>query len=145
MLFSRPAALLIDSRKLRALVLPAVLFALVSFSYSQDVLTYHNNNARTGLNNAETILTPTNVKSATFGKILNFPVDGHVDAQPLYLSAVTMGGVNRNLLIVATEADSVYGFDADTGVRIWHDSLLQAGEIVADSLGCGVNAPKIGA
>jgi len=144
MLFSRSAAQVTDSRMLRALVLPAVLFALISLSYSQDVLTYHNNNARTGLNNAETILTPANVNSTTFGKILNIPVDGHVDAQPLYLSAVTVGGVKRNLLIVATEADSVYAFDADTGVRIWHDSLLRTGEIVADSVGCGVNAPKIG-
>jgi hypothetical protein len=144
MLFSRPAALVPDSRKLPAIMLPAVLFALISFSYSQDVLTYHNNNARTGLNNAETILTPANVSSTTFGKVLSLPVDGHVDAQPLYLSAVTVGGVARNLLIVATENDSVYAFDADTGVRIWHDSLLRAGEIVADSRGCGPNAPKIG-
>src|SRR5450755_2357051 len=144
MSFSRPAALVTDSRKLRALMLPVFLFALISFSYSQDVLTYHNNNARTGLNNAETILTPANVSSTTFGKVMNIPVDGHVDAQPLYLSGVTAGGVKRNLLIVATEADSVYAFDADTGVRVWHDSLLKAGEIVADSVGCGVNAPKIG-
>jgi hypothetical protein len=144
MLFSRPAAPLTDSRKLRALVFPAVLFALLSFSHAQDVLTYHNNNARTGLDNAETILTPANVSSTTFGKVLNIPVDGHVDAQPLYLSAVTVGGAKHNLLIVATEADSVYAFDADTGVRIWHDSLLRAGEIVSDSRGCGANAPKIG-
>jgi hypothetical protein len=56
---------------------------------SVDVLTYHNDIARTGQNLAETILTPSNVASATFGKIGFYSVDGLVDAEPLYASTVS--------------------------------------------------------
>jgi len=145
---SRPGSLASLAEALRALLLTAILsaFALPSYAqtFPQDVLTYHNNNSRTGLDPAETILTPSNVSTGTFGKILNLPVDGHVDAQPLYLTSVTAGGVNRNLLIVATEADSLYAFDADTGVKVWRVSMLRAGETAADNRGCGSKASSIG-
>src|SRR5579875_422430 len=68
-----------------------------------DVTTYHNDNARDGLNAQETILTPSNVNSAQFGKIGFFSVDGKVDAEPLFLAGVTAGGQSRNVLYVATE------------------------------------------
>ncbi len=113
-------------------------------AHSQDVLTYHNNNARTGLNNAETILTPNNVNVANFGKLFTIPADGLVDAQPLYLSAVTVAGKVHNLLIVATEHDTVYAFDADTGASLWHVSTLKAGETTSDSRGCNQVSPEIG-
>src|SRR5438270_12044295 len=75
------------------------LLLLVSVSLcAQDVLTYHNNIARTGLNNNETILTPANVAVATFGKLFTVPADGLVDAQPLILNNVSISGVVRNLL-----------------------------------------------
>src|ERR1700704_5445091 len=83
------------------LVLVTISCVLVSPTRAQDVLTYHNNNARTGLNNAEKTLTLTNVNSASFGKLFTVPAAGRVDAQPLYLSAVTVSGVLHNLLIVA--------------------------------------------
>jgi hypothetical protein len=138
MLSSRPAVSPSHSRMATALAALGILcvFIFASPGYSQDVLTYHNNNARTGLNNAETILTPANVNSATFGKLFTIPVDGFVDAQPLYLSNVTLKTGTRNLLIVATENGSVYAFDADTGVKIWHDSMLRAGETVSGNRGC---------
>jgi hypothetical protein len=112
--------------------------------HSQDVLTYHNNNARTGLDNKETILTPANVNSATFGKLFTLSVDGLVDAQPLYVSAVTISGVAHNLLIVATEHDTVYAFDADTYDSLWNVSTLKSGETTSDDRGCGQVTPEIG-
>jgi len=48
------------------------------------VATYHNDNARTGQNIVESVLTPDNVNPAHFGKLYSFPVDGYVYAQPLF-------------------------------------------------------------
>ncbi len=94
-----------------------------------DVLTYHNDVARTGQNLTETTLTLSNVTSAKFGKLGFYPVDGLVDAEPLYASNVTVPGNGKhNLLIAATESDSVYAFDADSGATIWHASVLKTGE-----------------
>ena len=85
-----------------------------------DVLTYHNDIARTGQNLTETTLTTSNVTSAKFGKLGFYPVDGLVDAEPLYASNVAVpNNGTHNLLIVATEHDSVYAFDADSGATIW--------------------------
>lgn len=125
-----------------ALICTALLFMPAAFS--QDVLTYHNNNARTGLNANETILTPSNVNSASFGKLFTLSVDGLVDAEPLYLSAVSVGGVTHNLLIVATEHDSIYAFDADSGSLLWHVSALKSGETTSDDRGCSQVTPEIG-
>ena len=60
-----------------------------------DVLTFHNDPGRTGLNDHETILNPTNVNADSFGLLFNLPVDGRVDAQPLYISSVSMRGAGR--------------------------------------------------
>ncbi|MBV9574237.1 MAG: hypothetical protein JOY93_09295, partial [Acidobacteriales bacterium] len=88
--------------------------------------TYHNDQARTGLNPNETILTPNNVKVGYFGRLFTIPVDGKVDAQPLYASAVAIpGGGVHNILIVVTEHDSAYAFDADTGSVIWQTSVVK--------------------
>jgi outer membrane protein assembly factor BamB len=67
-------------------------------------------------------------------------VDGKVDAQPLYVSNLN----GHNLVIVATEHDSVYAFDADTGAQIWHVSMLPAGETTSDDHGCSQVTPEIG-
>ena len=48
----------------------------------KGVLTYHNDNLRTGRNPSETSLTLKNVNSTTFGKLFVIPTDGLVDAQP---------------------------------------------------------------
>ncbi len=94
-----------------------------------DVLTYHNDIGRTGQNLTETALTPSNVTSAKFGKLGFYPVDGLVDAEPLYASNVAVpGSGTHNLLIAATESGSVYAFDADSGSTIWHASVLKSGE-----------------
>jgi hypothetical protein len=112
---------------------------------SIDVLTYHNDIARTGQNVSETVLTTSNVTSATFGKLGLYPVDGLVDAQPLYASTVAVpGNGTHNILITATEHDSVYAFDADTGATIWQTSMLKSGETTSDTRGCSQVSPEIG-
>jgi len=114
-------------------------------AFAQNVLTYHNNNARTGLNSSETTLTLANVNDNSFGKLFVLTVDGLVDAEPLYISAVPIqGNGTHNLLIVATENDSVYAFDADTGTQLWHISTLAAGETPSDDRGCSQVTPTIG-
>ena len=115
-----------------------------SMTNAPDITTYHDNIARDGLNAQEKILTLTNVNSTQFGKIGFDTVDGLVDAEPLYLANVTAGGMLRNVLYVATEHDSVYAFEADSGVQIWKTSLLGSGESTSDNRGCGQVTPEIG-
>ena len=116
---------------------------------SVDVVTYHYDNGRSGQNLNETTLTLANVNSVTFGKKGEFSVDGKVDAQPLYLSQVTIGGQKKNVLYVATEHGSVYAFDADsisgtTATLLWKTSTLGSGETTSDNRGCGQVSPEIG-
>jgi len=127
------------------LLLSFFCVALSPRANSQDVLTYHNNPARQGLNNVETILTPSNVNSSSFGLRLNLPVDGKLDAQPLYVSNVAIPGKGAyNLLLVATEHGSVYAFAARLGIKLWQVSVLKAGETPSDSMNCGQIVPEIG-
>jgi len=111
---------------------------------SVDVTTYHNDNGRTGQNLSETTLTTGNVNSTNFGKLFTIPVDGKVDAEPLYLSNLTVSGQSHNVLYVVTEHDSVYAFDADTGTQLEQVSLLGAGETTSDNRGCSQVTPEIG-
>ena len=116
---------------------------------SVDVITYHYDNGRSGMNLNETTLTPANVNSTQFGKKGEFIVDGKVDAQPLYLSQVTINGQTKNVLYVATEHGSVYAFDADsingtTSAFLWKTTTLGSGETTSDNRGCGQVSPEIG-
>jgi outer membrane protein assembly factor BamB len=123
------------------------LFALsITFlAAAQDVLTWHNDNARTGQNLDEKVLTLQNVNSKTFGKLFVIPVDGKVDAQPLYAGKLQIPKQGlRNVLFVATEHDSVYAFDADTRKELWHVQLLGSGETTSDNRGCSQVIPEIG-
>ena len=78
-----------------------------------NILTNRYDPQRTGANLSETILTAGNVSAAGFGKLYSYPVDGAVYAQPLYVAGVTIDGVARNVLYVATMNDKLYAFDAD--------------------------------
>jgi hypothetical protein len=114
-----------------------------------DVLTYHGDAARTGQNAAETILTPAALTSGRFRRLASLPVDGSVYAQPLMATAVAAPRNRvRDLLIVATEHDTVYAFDvAPKRPRlVWRRSLAPRGERTAKAVevGCGDLVPEIG-
>ena len=109
-----------------------------------DVTTYKNDLARTGQNLTETTLTPAGLNSTSFGLKRNLSVTGHVDAQPLYLSQLSIGGVMHNVVFVATEHDLVYAFDSDNGAMLWNVSVAPAGESVGDDHGCGQVSPEAG-
>ncbi len=109
-----------------------------------NVLTYHNDVARTGQNLNEPILTLDNVRYAHFGKLGFLQTDGLVDAEPLYVSNLRVAGSSRNVVFVATEHDSVYAFDADTLDQLWHVTVLGAEEIPSDDRNCAQVSPEIG-
>ena len=109
-----------------------------------DVTTYHYDTMRSGQNLTETILTPANVTSASFGLLHVLAADGLVDAAPLVVSQLTIGGALHNVVYVATENDSVYAYDADTAVLLKQVSLLGSGETPSDSRSCNQVTPKIG-
>lgn len=116
-----------------------------------SVLTYHNDNLRTGQNLLETILTLANVNSSAFGKLVSYPVDGLTYAQPLYVPSVNIPGKGvHNVVYVATEHDSVYAFDADGlfSGPLWHRSFINPKTglttIPAADTGGGLVGPEIG-
>jgi hypothetical protein len=111
-----------------------------------DMVTFHNDNARTGQTLNETVLTPANVQTPGFGKLAFLTVDGNVDGQPLYLSNVKIPGQGMHpVLYVVTEHASVYAFDANNGQYLWTVNLLPPGEGTSDPRSCAeaVN-PEIG-
>jgi len=122
---------------------PATLTVLPAAGPSTDVLTFKNDQARTGQNLSETTLTPAVVTSATFGLRHTLAVTGKVDAQPLYVSQLNIGGTAHNTVFVATEHDLVYAFDADSGNLLWQQSVAN-GESTSDNRGCGQVSPEIG-
>ena len=109
-----------------------------------DATTYKYDVSRSGLNPSESALTVANVTAAGFGLLRTLGVDGKVDAQPLYLSQLSISGTAHNVVFAATEHDSVYAFDSDTGTVLWHVSLLAAGESTSGDQGCGQITPEIG-
>jgi hypothetical protein len=125
-----------------------VNFTVGAANLPGDSVTWHYDNSRSGLNPNETILTPTNVKSTTFGKVGQFTVDGSIDGQILYLNQVNIPGVGtKNVVYFATENDSVYALDADsiTGTSatvLWKKSTLLSGETTATGLPCGNIVPS---
>jgi outer membrane protein assembly factor BamB len=111
--------------------------------------TYHFDNNRTGWNNRETTLTTANVSSSHFGLVRTLAADSVVYAQPLYAPGILVGSVRHNLAIVASENDTVYAYDADTGKLVWIRSFTDPSQgITSVSLsslnGCDQVSPTIG-
>jgi hypothetical protein len=134
--FTTPATTLADSgtsfqvivtNPVSSLTSNAATLTVNAASPTLSVLTQHNDNARTGQNTAETILNASNVNANQFGKLFAMPADGQVYAQPLYLPGVTIKGGVHNVVIIATENDSVYAYDADSGgAPLWKVSMVDA-------------------
>ena len=116
-------------RKSASLVFVAFVLCTAPGIFAQTpILTQHYDNARTGQNTSETILTPANVSSAAFGKLFTLTADGYVYAQPLYVPNLAIPGQGtHNVIFIATEHDSIYAYDADNGARLWFRTFLSNG------------------
>jgi len=120
------------------------LYCATALAFAQvNVLTANYDNQRTNANVHETVLKPSNVNPASFGKIASFPVDGQIYTQPLYAAGVQTLGVKKNVVYVATMHNSVYAIDADapgTNLPLWQvnlgpsvpSSLLQFDDILPE-------------
>jgi hypothetical protein len=126
--------------------------ATVYVSNYPGIFTFHNDNQRVGANLAETVLTPGNVNTSTFGKLFTFQTDGIAHASPLYVANLAIPGQGfHNVVYVATEHDSVYAFDADgrSSTPIWKDSFINPGSGITtvpsgDTGECCDISPEIG-
>jgi len=116
----------------------------ITVQHLSDVLTYHNDNARTGAQTAESTLTPANVNPTQFGKLFTYSVDSYLFANPLYIGGLGMpDGVVHNLVLAASTRGTVYAFDADgtTTSPLWTVSLLPAGDRYPTGNDYGCNNP----
>ncbi len=108
----------------------AVFMLLVNICASAQVsvLTQHNNNQRTGANLNETTLNTSNVNGNQFGLLFKLAVDDQVWASPLYVAALSIGGVTHNVVYVATSNNTVFAFDADRGgTALWSRNFNNGG------------------
>jgi hypothetical protein len=97
------------------------------------------NTMRTGWDDNEPHLLPADVTASDFGPLFSTAVAGQVYAQPL---VAKQSAASSGTLIVATEADNIYGLDPATGATQWTDSLGTAWS--SSVLGCGDLTPTLG-
>src|SRR6202158_3341679 len=122
------------------LTLLVICSAFLSSSFAQQPFpTSRADISRSGANTNETLLTPTNVSTNSFGRLFSFPVDYFVMGQPLYVPNVNIPNQGpHNVIYVVTEKDSVYAIDADTGAQLWYASMLNGGTTASGKyLPCG--------
>src|SRR5947209_13600536 len=127
-----------------------ILFALLGTCFAQT-FTAQYDNARTGANLHETILTPRNVNPAQFGKRFIIPVDGDVFAQPLYVPKLNVPAKGvHDAIIVATESDTVYAIDAagDPKEALWRTTFADPSHgitpVPVQDVRCSFLGPEIG-
>jgi hypothetical protein len=108
----------------------ATASASVSITDLTGMFTYHNDLSRDGVNSQEYALNTSTVKGATFGKRFACAIDAAAYAQPLWVANVAIGGGTHNVVVAATQHDTVYAFDADASPcrTYWSQSLLNNGE-----------------
>ena len=128
-----------------AAVLACVGLSCVAASAaSVGVSTYHNDNARTGWNPGETVLTPQAVGTRAFKRLHTIALDDQVDAQPLVAADVKIGGKTSNVVYVATENNTVYALSGSEGTVLVKRHF--GAPVTEDNLpgGCNNNAPDVG-
>jgi hypothetical protein len=138
-------------RQLSRLISKSVLAVLccspLSLLFAQGfaVTTYHYDSKRTGVNTHETVLTPANVGSSSFGLLSTVTLDDQVDAQPLMVPNVTITAGNsqgpHDVVYVVTENNTVYAIDTHSFAILLSVNL---GTPVPKPLGCVNNGPNVG-
>jgi outer membrane protein assembly factor BamB len=91
--------------------------------------TYHHDLARTGVD-------PSQPTFASLSPAWTTPVDGLVYAEPLFAPGVN----GHDLVVVATENDSLYALDGTTGHAVWGPVALGA-PVPGSALPCGDISP----
>jgi len=139
------------ARSIRNLALCRSVFAILSLILAPlacpaaTVWTQHYDNDRTGANLSESMLNTSNVNQATFGKLFSIPVDDWVWAEPLYVPGLTVDGAVHNVLYIATMGNSIYAFDADNGILLWHTNYGTPPTFAQTALSCGlINPGRVG-
>ncbi|WP_431879610.1 choice-of-anchor D domain-containing protein [Amycolatopsis sacchari] len=98
-----------------------------------DETTAAHNTLRTGWDDDEPGLVPSQVSASDFGQLFSANVDGQVYAQPVVVNGV---------VVAATENNKVYGLDAATGTQRWKVDLGPAWPV--STVNCGDLVPTIG-
>ncbi len=121
----------------------AMLLAVASFPLTSnaqvDVLTQHNDNARSGANTAETILTPANVDTQRFGMVGRHVVDDQIYSQPLVATSIKVAGGTHDVVYITTVNNSVYAFDANDAANhqpLWHVNFGTPANLYDADFGC---------
>ena len=110
-----------------------------------QISTYHGDGLRTGWNSRETVLTPATVRGATFKQLGNVVLDAQVDAQPLYVGSQTINGQGvHNVIYIATENNTVYAIDADSGAILLQKNFGAPLPISALPGACSDNGAIVG-
>ena len=116
---------------------------------SQAITTFHYDNYRTGWNKSESTLTATNVSSNNFVQLSYAPIalDEQVDTQPLVVPGLRMvngQGIGADdVVYVATENNSVYAIDGNTG-KVLAQTNFGKPVPVAAITGCHNNGASVG-
>jgi outer membrane protein assembly factor BamB len=122
----------------------AARWSVVSTTSSlQGAYTYRYDNTGTGQNRFESVLTPKNVNSADFAKLFAAPLDGYMYAQPLFVRDVAIPGRGKhNVVYAATENNTVFAIDADSGAELFRANL--GSSVPKEQLACLDMGPQIG-
>jgi hypothetical protein len=135
-----------------ARVFPLGFLAIVALGQAEaatpggvNLLTYHYDNLRTGWNSSETVLTTANVNATSFGLLRQVALDEQVDAQPLFVSNQTISGQGQHdVVYVASENNTIYAIDPDTGAVLLSRNLGTPVPITALPMGCNNNSNNVG-